>query len=713
MGLRDAIGTLRYLGAGNVLHWLWHRVQLRTGHFRRVLPARAWEGISLREILAPGVPADQAGYAAYRRTHAGPFFFRPGKLPHRCDEMLGLDADAIARTVRVADDYYAGRFLYFGHETGDLTACGTAAPGCASGTGTPEGGCPTSTSGINWQLNPFTGATAPPKVHWSEGSNFIAGLGDVKFIWEPSRFAAAYWLVRAAWLTGDAKYGLRFWVLVESWAQANPPQLGVNWQSGQEVALRAMAICFGAYAFANHPAATPDRLALLLRMMSEHGRRIEAYIGHAIRQKTNHSITEATGLWTIGLLFPELRDAERWAGLGRRILERELARQLYDDGSYVQHSMNYHRLMIQTCCWAWRLGQVAEQPLSDAFRDRIGKAGEFLFQMLDVPSGRVPNYGANDGALVLPLDSCEYLDYRPTIQLASYIAGWRLLPSGPWDEPLIWLAGADMVEQTDGAGRRPASTRFDAGGYYTLRDARTDDWAMVRCHSYRDRVGHVDMLHLDLWHRGQNVLRDGGSYGYYLPNDPEAERHFLSVEAHNTVQIDGAEPLRRVSRFLWAPWPRARVIEFSPDGAAATVFEGEHYGYDRQPWRCVVRRRVELLSTGRWRITDTISGSGRHAVAVRWRLIDRPFELDGSAGVLRMQLPGGAMTVTMRAENAESPVRLEVVRGRSSPPAGWESLYYGHRQSAPVLVAATSGTLPMSVRTDITLTTHDGTGATP
>jgi hypothetical protein len=33
--------------------------------------------------------------------------------------------------------------------------------------------------------------------------------------------------------------------------------------------------------------------------------------------------------------------------------------------------------------------------------------------------------------------------------------------------------------------------RFDAGGYYTIRTPQA--WAMIRCHTYRDRPGHVDM----------------------------------------------------------------------------------------------------------------------------------------------------------------------------------------------------------------------------
>ena len=59
--------------------------------------------------------------------------------------------------------------------------------------------------------------------------------------------------------------------------------------------------------------------------------------------------------------------------------------------------------------------------------------------MIDPGSGRAPNLGANDGALLLPLSSSAFDDYRPTVQAAAR-AFLRLgLPPGKWDELSIWL----------------------------------------------------------------------------------------------------------------------------------------------------------------------------------------------------------------------------------------------------------------------------------
>ena len=80
---------------------------------------------------------------------------------------------------------------------------------------------------------------------------FSPETGDLKFIWEPGRFASAYNLARAYWAIGDDSYAETFWQLIESWEQSNPPNHGAHWKCGQETSLRIMAWCFALYAFAD------------------------------------------------------------------------------------------------------------------------------------------------------------------------------------------------------------------------------------------------------------------------------------------------------------------------------------------------------------------------------------------------------------------------------------------------------------------------------
>ena len=83
---------------------------------------------------------------------------------------------------------------------------------------------------------------------------------------------------------------------------------------------------------------------------------------------------------------------------------------------------------------------MAQSDPFETWYQRCCAATDWLQSMVDVFSGDGPNLGSNDGAFCYQLHSQPYRDFRPTLQLASYIfRGIRALPIGPWDEPLQWL----------------------------------------------------------------------------------------------------------------------------------------------------------------------------------------------------------------------------------------------------------------------------------
>ncbi len=662
---------IRLLGPRWALWRAGYALRKASGLIKRRFPTPAWDEVRLQDLLREGIPSDPQEYRAWREKCEARFFFPPGSPPERAllERMIG-EADR-RRTIQIADDSCRGRFLYFSRHIFDL--------------GWPP----------DWLLNPISKTRHENTTHWCDYPTFSPGLGDVKEVWEPSRFACAYWLLRAYALTGDEKYPRGFWELFDSWREQNPPNRGPNYKCGQETAVRLFSWCFALYGFWRSPATTPRRVARMVEAIAFQAARIAGNIRYAISQKNNHGISEAAGLMTAGLLFPELRGAARWLASGRRWFEREIRRQVYGDGSFVQHSMNYHRVLLHDCLWVLRLSELNGLPIAVDVTSLAAKAADFLLHMLDSESGHVPNYGANDGALFLPLTACDYRDYRPTVQAAGYLAARkRNLPDGPWDEAPAWLFAKEALAAPF-IEKAPASRRFDAGGYYTLRGARS--WCLIRCHAYRDRPAHVDMLHMDLWHRGVNVLGDSGTYKYFNPESPALDRYFKDIAAHNCVEIDGSGPLELFSRFLWLPWPGARCLEHGP-----TRFVGEHDGYDRPPWRAIHRREVRLLEDGVWSVLDEIQGSGSHELTLRWHLADGPCELDHERRELIVQLPCGPVALTIDGPDG---LRMAVHRGgdQAGQVGGWTSHYYAEKSPRPTLEVRASVLLPARFVTRIGL----------
>lgn len=639
----------RHLGPEWLAYRIGYAARMRTGVLRRKMPATEWDDQPLGSFLDDASLADAQSYLDYRRAQAPAFFFLPSSRVEYQRYFAVWDGEG-ATPLKQCEELGRGRLRYFEHTTA-------------------QAGFPP-----DWHANPFTGERTPTDVHWSEIGDFDSG--DIKIIWEPSRFGFAYSLVRSYWRTGDERFAEMFWQLVEDWRDHNPPQLGVNWKCGQEISFRVMAWCFGLYGFLDAQATTAQRVASLAQMIAISGARIEANLGYALSQHNNHGISEGLGLWTIGVLFPELRFADQWRETGRQVLE-DLGRELiYDDGAFSQYSANYHRLMLHDYLWALRLGEVLNQPFSSELRARVGKSGEFLYQIQDDASGRVPCFGHNDGALVLPLSNCDHQDFRPVAQATHYLTSrTRCYASGCWDEDLLWLFGPDALTAPVAQGQR-ADFEAEQGGCYALRSE--EGFAFTRCGSFRHRPAQADQLHVDLWWRGQNIALDAGTFSYNATapwDDP-----FSHTAYHNTVTVDGCDQMERVGRFLWLPWTTGRVLSHRRSAVGhLSYFEAEHDGYERLNPPTLHRRAI-LRVGDHWLVVDRLTSSAEHDYRLHWLLIDAPHEWDEGQRRLKLNTPEGSYYVQIASLSKESV--STVVRADESSPRGWRAPYYNYREPA-------------------------------
>ncbi len=635
------------------------------GLTRRRFPSRSWVSIRLEEICNSGTPCEAAPYAELKRRDASEFLFPLGKPP--------LVPEYIRNGPQQRQPPLAERLKLI-EENRSVYCFRTVAP-----------------ERIDWNSNPLDGSHIDGNRTWSEIPDVAPGQKDIRLFWDPARAAWAIDLARAGGHGISVDAGSSYWRWVDSWMDACPPWRGPNWKCGQEATVRLIALAIGFWAVADDPATTDDRWVQFARLAWATGYRIEQHFEYARSQKNNHALSEACGLMLVGHLFPEFRESARWFERGRAVFCDELARQVYADGSYVQHSMNYHRVMLQMAVLAARLAQWRGQPFDSATMQQIAAAEEFLFQMLDESTGRTPLYGNNDGAWVLPLDECDFTDHRGAVQAAHYlVSGKRRFAAGAWDEDLLWLFGPESLAAPQEAVARPQSSQFNDGGYYTLRDG--ESWGMIRCHTFRDRPAHYDQLHFDLWFRGQNLLGDSGTYQYNPPEGKSLEDYFQLARGHNTIELDGRSPVERVSRFLFFPWPRAKMRHFEADAGGYGYFEGESYDYDVRPWHVLHRCAIVGLADDVWVIIDDLLGSGEHTATLRWHLPEAPVRLNAEQATIAAETPAGECFLTLPNGDAHPWKRLEIVQG-------YRSEYYGQRRAIPLVEAEVSGELPLRLVT--------------
>ena len=179
-----------------------------------------------------------------------------------------------------------------------------------------------------------------------------------------------------------------------------------------------MALAFAGQVFRSSLHTTPQRALRLSLAIAQHAQRIPPTLLYALAQNNNHLLSEATGLFTAAMVLPHHPHAPRWRALGWRWFNHGVLEQISGNGTYMQHSANYHRLILHLGLWINALCRQHGTQLPELTLERLAAASRWLFAMVDPISGQTPNLGANDGANILPLSEQAFRDYRPVIQAA-------------------------------------------------------------------------------------------------------------------------------------------------------------------------------------------------------------------------------------------------------------------------------------------------------
>lgn len=568
-----------------------------------------------------------------------------------------------------------------------------------------------------------------PLAHWTayETGQAKSAITDIKWVWESARFGWAITLAQAYLASSDERYAQTFWRFTESFLSSNPPFQGPNWNSAQEVALRLIALVFSIQAFYQSPHTTPDRLLRLSQAIAAHAKRIPPTLIYARAQNNNHLLSEAAGLITASHALPGHPQANSWRRLGRRWFARALDSQIAEDGAYIQHSTNYHRLLLQLALWIHILGE----PFSEQSTWKLAEATQWLLKLVDPESGGVPNLGPNDGANILPLSTCPFSDYRPTLQAASLIfRGIPAFPPGPWDDMLIWLDRKPSAFPTNASlslGENkiasPRSSSPSQPSPHIIRCPNHSSWAYLRAAQFTSRPGHADQLHLDLWWRGLNIAIDPGTFSY---NDPAPWDNALSsTHVHNTITIDGKDQMDRVGRFLWLDWAQAEVISQDLDpNAQFERIVARHNGYKQIG--VIHQRTVTAEKGGHWYIVDSIQPihprstpsrkpqNSQLSARLHWLLPDWPWKLETDRRnthiSIQLESPLGVVQLSLNIDPKDIPTQPEIKLIRSGeilygsgaiePTSGWISPTYQSRFPALSLGYRAAIRLPVEFITE-------------
>ena len=481
----------------------------------------------------------------------------------------------------------------------------------------------------DWITNPETGYKYDIAEHWTQVEDIDPKAGDIKFVWEKSRFS---------WLAAIMRYDYHFnkdhseFVISQmmEWIEKNPLNCGPNYKCSQEISIRLLNWIMLLYFYKNSEYLTEKRFQKIINSIYWQIKHIEKNINFSrICVRNNHAITETLTLYLTSLMLPWFPGAAKRKRNGKRWFEQEIAYQIANDGTFIQNSMNYHRVVIQLLSWAIVIADANHERYSEFVYEKALKSVNFLFQCQENSNGWLPNYGANDGALFFQLNDNDYRDYRPQLDALHWLLTGKNLYTEAQEDYLWYQKTGVEHHHLNTISKQQGIVKFEESGYYLFREKET--LSFIRCGGYICKVGGNDSLHLDIWNKGENILVDAGSYKYNTSDD--LMRYFSGNESHNTVMLDYHDFMQKGVRFIWN-YP-TRVLDVRvKESYEEFIFSARIKAFRYLAPNIIVERMIrKKKGIPEWQINDKIENKPvEMSMRQLWHILenDVSFESDGT-----------------------------------------------------------------------------------
>ena len=477
---------------------------------------------------------------------------------------------------------------------------------------------------------------------------------DNELRWQLHRMKWWVPMGKAYRLSGDERYAKEWCAEYLDWIRKNPlgpydeSSIG-DWNRADNVyfAWRPLEVSdrleFQIHQFLYFLPAEAFDGEFLLQFLRNYHRHAQHILGH-FSASGNHLLFQAQRLLFAGAFFPEFRDAVHWRSTGVGILNREIEKQVYDDGMQYELDPHYHLESINIFFKALRM------------MDANGYRGEF-------PA----SYLATVERMIDVHLNCLYPDYTTPLfsdnreqdkahLLASYAEWLEVFPDN------------DFIRYCATRGRQGArpdylSRAFRTSGFYVLRNVWDTESTVMILKAGPQAFWHCqpDNGTFELWHRGRNFFPDSGCYVYAGDREVNDQRAwFRQTRVHNTLTLDGRNLDATDSKCL--RWETAGPTDI------LTVENPSYEGLTH-------RRTVWFVDRRLFVIEDRAEGPAAGSVMLHWNLAEGNPAADAATGTVATRYDDGN-NLLMKVFGAE----------RMEPQEGWVSYRYRERSPRPAYV---------------------------
>ncbi len=524
---------------------------------------------------------------------------------------------------------------------------------------------------FDWTFNPVPRSNPAYTEEWTN-----CAISRCEF-WEA--LASAYWQ------TGDEKYAAGWVDQLQDFAAKNPlhfdtvkgvPNLWRSLDSAERISISWPDAYFH---FLQSPSFTPEANWLYLRLNYEHAKLLMHVLADPTRTG-NWVVTECAGLYTIGTLFPEFRDAAAWRQQAIDRLTVELTRMVPPDGFEAELTPTYHYVALDGFRKPFLLAKLNDLTVPENFQSAILAMYRAPVLVMDQSGHDVPT---NDSVPVS----------------AALKAGEGLKIA--YDPLLAWAASHGQKGDAP-----PVSDALPYAGFYAMRSGwkRDDLFLFFRAGPTGILHQHEDMLEVVLRAWNKTLLFDPGTYVY---DSSDWRRFTLGTASHSTIIVDGKWQHRGpnkppVTQPTGNPWVTSPLFDY-----VAGTYDGGYQESDYRPrpfdpqlWKgtpdksVTHTRRVLFLRPYYALVLDTLDGTGNHVFDAHFQLDAPAAHLDPTTHAAFSDNPADSAQLALYPLDTDN-LAVDIVQGQKEPLLGWmpeehrpiPTIRFRKQQDAPAIFA--------------------------
>lgn len=270
--------------------------------------------------------------------------------------------------------------------------------------------------------------------------------------------------------------------------------------------------------FVSSPSFTPEFLTQFLVNYHRHA----AHILQNYSKAGNHLLFEAQRMLYAGAFFPEFKEAAAWRKSGIDLLNREIKKQVYDDGGHFELDPHYHLACIEIFDKALQMANANgfRQEFPQSFIDTVEQMIVFYMNI------SYPDY----------LNPCFSDSKKDNKQhMLAHYANWTKMYPG--NEQIRYFA----TQGKEGKLPLNLSKGHTKTGFFTFRNGWKKDATVMILKAGPKGEWHCqpDNGTFELWFNGRNLFPDSGSYVYAGDDEVMKLRNwFRQTAVHNTLTLD-------------------------------------------------------------------------------------------------------------------------------------------------------------------------------